>query len=199
MDPQKLKHSHNPLAVYAENPQNVCFDIQEEGEKIILLLRAHLITLVPTIALIFVLLLVPLFFTPILNLLGIDVFDSLGANEVILLTFGWYLFVFGFSFYKFIFWYFNVYMLTNERVVDFDFKGILHKETAYAPLGQIQDVSPKMIGFFGTVFHFGNVFIQTAGEKPEFEFHHVARPDDVAKAILVEVRKEAGEPPGKIE
>lgn len=193
-----MKHSHNPLAVYAENPQNVCFDIQEEGENIILLLRAHLITLVPTILLILFLLLVPIFFTPALNLLGIDILDSLSESEVILLTFGWYLFVFGFSFYKFIFWYFNVYMLTNERVVDFDFKGILHKETAYAPLGQIQDVSPKMIGFFGTVFHFGNVYLQTAGEVPEFEFHSVARPDDVAKAILVEVRKEAGEPPGEI-
>ena len=88
--------------------------------------------------------------------------------------------------------------MTNERIVDFDFRGILHKETSYANLNQVQDVSPKVIGFFGTFFHYGNIFVQTAAAKPEFEFHHVARPDNVAKEILEQVRLEAGEPPGVI-
>lgn len=88
--------------------------------------------------------------------------------------------------------------MTNERIIDFDFRGILHKETAYANLGQIQDVSPKVIGFFGTFFHFGNIFIQTAAAKNEFEFHAVERPDDVARAILEQVRLEEGEKPGEI-
>ena len=62
----------------------------------------------------------------------------------------------------------------------------------------MQDVTPKVIGFFGTFFHFGNVFLQTAASKPEFEFHHVEKPDEVAQAILDQVRKEEAEVPGEI-
>lgn len=190
--------SRNPLATFAPQPVGVTFEGQETGEKIILLLRAHLVTLVPTVFIIILLLLVPLLVPSFLALLGVDFEGTLSAPQTFLLIFFWYLFVFGFTFYKFIFWYFNVYLLTNERIVDFDFKGLLHKETSYAKLNQIQDVSPKMIGFFPTFFHFGNIFIQTAAARPEFEFHHVPRPNEVAQEILEQVRIEEGEPPGVI-
>lgn len=192
-------HSRNPLAMFAPRPVGVTFEGQERGEKIILLLRAHIITLVPSVFIIIFLLLLPLLAPGILGLLGVDLEGILTAGQSFLLTFFWYLLVFGFAFYKFIFWYFNVYLLTNERVVDFDFRGLLHKETSYANLNQIQDVSPKMIGFFGTFFHFGDVFIQTAAARPEFEFHHVPRPNEVAQEILEQVRLEEGEKPGVIE
>ena len=190
--------SRNPFAVLAQQPVGVCFEEQARGEKIILLLRAHLITLVPVSVLIVILLVVPVFLPSLMGFLGIDVLDALLPTQVFLLFGVWYLFVLGFAFYKFIFWYFNVYLLTNERVVDFDFRGILHKQTSYANLNQIQDVSPRIIGFFGTFFHYGHVYLQTAGEKPEFEFYDVARPDDVAREILEQVRKEEGEAPGEV-
>lgn len=193
-----MPHTHNPLAMFAQNPYGVSFDDQEKGEKIILLLRAHIVTLVPDLLQIILLVILPFFIAPVLSLLRVDITSSLNAGQVFWLTVVWYIFVFGFTFYKFIFWYFNVYLVTNERIVDFDFRGILHKETAYANLSQIQDVTPKIIGFFGTFFHFGNVFIQTAAAKNEFEFHAVEKPDEVARAILEQIRLEEGEAPGEI-
>ena len=190
--------SKNPFAMYAKWPVGVSFENQEEGEKIILLLRAHVVTLIPAFIQIIILAILPFFIVPILSLLRMALAENLSGGQVFWLIVVWYLFVFGFAFYKFIFWYFNVYLVTNERIVDFDFRGILHKETAYANLSQIQDVTPKIIGFFGTFFHFGNVFIQTAAAKNEFEFHAVERPDDVARTILDQVRKEAAEAPGEI-
>ena len=142
--------------------------------------------------------LIPFIVSSILLVVGINLSDLLTSAQIFLITVFWYLFVFGYAFYRLLFWYFNVYLLTNERIVDFDFRGILHKETAYANLNQIQDVSPKIIGFFGTFFHFGNVFIQTAAAKNEFEFQSVARPDDVARVILEQVRHEEGEKGGEI-
>ena len=174
------------------------FEGQEHGEKIILLLRAHLVTLVPAVFVILFLVVVPIVLPFVFSFLGIELGSILSPSQILVLSLFWYLFVFGFTFYRFIFWYFNVYLLTNERIVDFDFKGLLHKETAYAKLNQVQDVSPKTIGFFGTFFHFGNIYIQTAAERPEFEFHHVPRPNDVAQRILTEVRQEEGEAPGVI-
>ena len=191
-------HPRNPLAVFAHQPEGVSFAGQEKGEKIILLLRPHPITLVPVFLLIVILLLAPIYVIPLLGLVDIDLKTSLNFIQSFLLTIIWYSFIFGYTFYRFIFWYFNIYLLTNERIIDFDFRGILHKETAYAPLSQIQDVTPKTIGFFGTFFHFGNVFIQTAAQKPEFEFHEVTKPNEVANEVLEEVRKEAAEPPGVV-
>lgn len=186
----------NPFAMFAPNPVGVSFEGQETGEKILLLLRPHIVTLIPPAFITIVLILVPFFLPPVLDALGIGLGNFLNATQIFLITVFWYLFVFGYAFYNFLFWYFNVYLLTNERIVDFDFRGILHKEISYAKLMQIEDVSPKMIGFFGTFFNYGNVFIQTAGTKPEFEFEKVARPDDVAQEILEQIRSEEGEAPG---
>ncbi len=200
--PEDIIHSsisRNPFAVFAPQPQGVSFDLQEDGEKIILLLRAHLITLVPALFLTIVLFLVPLFLPAVFAFLRVDILSVLNSLQIFLLSVFWYLLVFLYAFYKFIFWFFNVYIITNERILDFDFKGILHKETSFAKLNQIQDVSPKTIGFFGTFFNYGNINVQTAAERPEFEFLSVARPELVAQEILEQVRKEEGEPPGKIE
>jgi len=191
-------HTTNPFASFASNPSGVSFDTQEKGEKIILLVRQHLVSQIGAWLEILGLLLLPVFIGPALVFLRVGIFDYFGPGQVFWLGVFWYLFCFGFAFFKFLHWYFNVYLLTNERIIDFDYKGVLHIETAYANLNQIQDVSPKIIGFFGTFFHYGNVFVQTAGEKQEFEFHHVAKPDEVARRILTEVRLEASEAPGEI-
>lgn len=185
------------LATFAAYPEGVVFDGQEGGEKIILFLRPHVVTLIPPLLITIFLILVPFLVPAFLDLLNIDLANSLNAAQTFLLTVFWYLVVAGYAFYKFIFWYFNVYLLTNERIVDFDFRGILQKEISYAELPQIEDVSPKIIGFFGTFFNYGNVFVQTAGTNPEFEFINVARPDLVAQEILKQVRLEEAPGPGK--
>ncbi|MEK7581661.1 MAG: hypothetical protein AAB512_05255 [Patescibacteria group bacterium] len=190
--------TNNPLAVFAPNPVGVYFENQEKGEVVILLLRQHLVSQIASLIEIIVLILVPFIAGPVVAFLKTNTLSFLEARQVFWILVFWYLFAFGFAFYKFIHWYFNVYLLTNERIVDFDFRGILHMETAYANLNQIQDVTPKIIGFFGTFFHFGNVFIQTAAEKPEFEFLKVEKPDAVAQKILEQVRLEEGEAPGEI-
>lgn len=188
----------NPLAMFAPQPLGVKFEGQEKGEKIILLLRAHVIILVPPALVAIFLILTPLIAAFFLGLLDFNLLAVISVPQIILILAFWYLSTFAYAFYQFVFWYFNVYLLTNERIVDVDFRGLLHKETAYAKLSQIQDVSPKTIGFFGTFFHYGNVYVQTAAERPEFEFHHVPRPNQVAQEILEQVRHEEAEPLGVV-
>lgn len=192
-------HTRNPFSTFAFSPLGVTFETQEAGEEIILLLRQHVITQVPYILITIFLLFVPFLLAPIFALLRVDIFSLLTPLQVFLITIFWYLFVLAYVLYRFVFWYYNVYILTNERIIDFDFKGILHKEASYAKLTQIEDVSPKSVGFFSTFFHYGDVYIQTAGEMREFEFLRVPKPDDVAQRILAEVRVEEGEAPGVIQ
>jgi uncharacterized membrane protein YdbT with pleckstrin-like domain len=188
----------NPFSTFAVNPEGVTFESQEEGENIILLLRAHIVTLVPSIIGFVFLAILPVLILGALGFFSVPISSLFAPMQFLLTIIFWYLLVFAYGLYRFIFWYFNVYILTNERIIDFDFKGILNKQAAYAKLQQIEDVSPKMIGFFSTFFNFGDVFIQTAGESPEFEFLKVPHPDAVATKILEEVRKEESEAPGEI-
>lgn len=188
----------NPFASFSFDPVGITFENQEEGEKIILFLRAHIITLVPAVLLIVFLVVLPVFIGFVLNLLGASV-SFLSAAQIFLIDVFWYLLIFAYAFFRFVLWYFNVYILTNERIVDFDFRGLLNKEISYTTLIHVEDIEPKTVGFFGTFFNYGNVYIQTAAERPEFEFEKVPRPDSVAQAILEQVRKEEGEAPGAIE
>lgn len=188
----------NPFAMFARLPAGVGFEGQEKGEVILLLLRAHIITLIPSILTIIFFIALPFFIGPLLGFINVDFLEEFSSGRIFWLILSWYIFVFGFTFYRFIVWYFNVYVLTNERIVDFDFRGILHKQISFTTLSHVEDVSPKTIGFFGTFFNFGNVYVQTAAERPEFEFENVAKPDDVAHLILEQVRHEEGEVPGEI-
>ena len=197
-EPLYVQKSRNPLAMYASRPRGVSFDGQERGEEVILLLRAHVVTLIlPALQIIFLAIL-PFIISPVLSFVRVDVLSLLSAGQVFWLIVFWYLVVFGFTFYKFIFWYFNVYLLTNERIVDFDFRGILNVQISFTTLSHVEDVSPKTVGFLGTFFNYGSVYVQTAAEKPEFEFENVPMPDNVAHEILEQVRHEEAEKPGEV-
>lgn len=187
----------NPFASFLAAPVGITFENQERGEEIILFLRAHIVTLVPALLLIIFLSVLPFLLITLSSLLGISV-GTFTVSQIFIIDIFWYLFIFAYGFFRFVLWYFNVYILTNERIVDFDFKGLLNKEISYTTLTHIEDIEPKTIGFFGTFFNYGNVYIQTAAALPEFDFEKVPRPDSVAEAILEQVRKEEAEAPGEI-
>jgi len=186
------------FSCFSKNPVNVAFENQDEKEKIILFLRAHPITLVSPVIIVIFLIIFPFIAGAVLSLLNIELLASLTSGQVFWLAVSWYLFVFGFAFFRFVLWYFNVYFVTNERIVDFDIRGILNKQISFTTLNHIEDIAPKTIGFFGTFFNYGTVYVQTAAERPEFEFENVPRPDDVAHIILEQVRLEEGEAPGEV-
>jgi len=47
----------------------------------------------------------------------------------------------------------------------------------------VQDISYNQKGIFGTIFNYGNVTIQTAGEIPNFEFEIVPKPNEVVDIV----------------
>ncbi len=116
------------------------------------------------------------------------------VKYIIVGTLFWYLFTFGFILMNFLRWFFNIYIVTNQRVVDVDFIHLLYKEFSEARLEKVQDLSYKTGGIFAAFFNYGDVEIQTAAELPNFEFDAVPRPESVIQTIseLVEKVKEGG-------
>lgn len=195
-DPEKLKKTlqgtaqkeipePNHKAVRALNfyPDKVRFVGADKKEKIILLLRRHPITTLPWIITSLVLFSAPYFasfFVPV---------DSFPINYQIIALLFWYLISLAFTIEKFLSWFFNVNIVTDERIFDVDFLNLIYREITDAQIDQIQDVTVKVGGVARTVFDYGDVVIQTAAEIPQIEFLAVPKPDLVAQ-ILRELRVE---------
>lgn len=162
---------------YATFPPSTHFDSQEPGEEVVLFLRQHLIVNVPWVLLVLLALSLPAAFP------FFPFFGALPATFQLILTLMWYLFVTGFALSHVMSWFFNIYILTDERIVDIDFVNILYRRISIAKLDEVQDVNVIASGAFETFFNYGSVFIQTAAEVTQFEFLNVPYPDRVATII----------------
>jgi uncharacterized membrane protein YdbT with pleckstrin-like domain len=73
--------------------------------------------------------------------------------------------------------------VTDRRIVDIEQDGLFHRKISELSLDEIQDVSARVNGPFATLFHYGDVLIQTAGTLPNFIFTAVPHPYRVSKEI----------------
>lgn len=182
------KPSKNPLDAYAPKPLTIfSFDSQLEGEYVLLLLRKHPITQVKKILLVIGMILAPLLFTKS------GLFSSLtGSYQTATLIF-WYLLTLGYAFESFLTWFYNVYIVTDERIIDIDFLSLIYKNVAIAKLDKIEDITAVTTGAAQSMFNFGTVEIQTSAEQREFEFELVPQPSKVTQFLhemLVEEERE---------
>jgi uncharacterized membrane protein YdbT with pleckstrin-like domain len=171
------KESTGSLASFVPRPDNVRFETQERKEKIILLLRRHVITNVPWMLTTLGMVFLPLVVTKIIS------FSFIPFNYRLIGLVGWYLLAFAFTFEHFLSWFFNVNILTDERVVDIDFPSVLYRDITSTKTDQIQDVTVRVGGFVRSLFNYGDVLIQTAGTVPEVCFEAVPQPSRVTEVI----------------
>lgn len=170
-------HSHNPLAAFSYMPDKVNFETAEEREKVILFLRPHIVTNIPWLIIATVLFLAPSVLStfPLLSFLP----DKFQVVAVL----GWYLVATAFVLENFLTWFFNIYILTDERIIDIDFHNLIYREVSETKIDKIQDVTYKLGGVARAIFHYGDVYIQTAGTIPNFEFMGVPNPNEVVRII----------------
>lgn len=175
-----------PLSSFLMVPMGIDFETRDDQEKVILFLRKHFITNIPWIFMVLVMLVVP----TLVGMLGI--LNSVPANFQFVFMMIWYLITLAYFLESFLTWFFNVYLVTDERIIDIDFYNLIYKEVSDANIDKIQDVTYKMGGVIRTLFNYGDIMIQTASEVPNFEFHAVPYPDKIVK-VLQELRIEEQE------
>jgi len=73
-----------------------------------------------------------------------------------------------------------------------DFHGLLYRNISQAPIRNIEDVTYNISGALKVIFNYGDVLIQTAGEKVEFEFEEVGNPSKVVDILSDLVSKLKG-------
>lgn len=180
-----------PLTSFAVSPEGIRFETQEPEEEVVLFLRQHLVVLLGPALLVLFLALSPVLFFPLLFQFLTLPFD-VPVNYVVVGTAFWYVVTFGFALMSFLRWFFNIYIVTDKRIVDIDFIHLLYKEFAEARLDRVQDISYKSSGIFSVFFNFGDAYVQTAGgDLPNIEFLAVPQPAKVVEAIseLLEKQK----------
>lgn len=178
---EKPKNTY--LDAFLPKPPKVCFESQLNDEEIVMVLRQHPITLVKKVAII----LLAIFFPLLAAIYPIT--DFFPASYQFAMTLGWYALTMGFALETFLTWFFSVYIITDERIIDVDFISLLFKDISSAKIDSIEDISSKTGGILATVVDYGTVYIQTAAENPEIQFENIPQPAKVA-AILNELLEE---------
>lgn len=170
-------HSHKLFSAFSLYPDDVDFETRDKNERIILLLRQHPVINVKWIVVTALLLTGP----TIMGLLG--VFSQLPIGFPLVISLAWYLITTAYAIEGFLNWYFNVYFVTTNRVVDVDFYNLINKRVSDAEIEKIQDVSYTTGGMLRTLLNYGDVLIQTAAEVSEFQFDGVPNPERVVKIL----------------
>ena len=180
--------SKNPFDSFAPKPLMVySFDSQLDGENVLLLLRKHPATQIPKVLGVLFMLIMPLFFGQV-GFYG-QITGNLQTSIVLL----WYLLTMGYALESFLTWFYNVYIVTDERIIDIDFLSLIYRNVSAAKLDKVEDITAVTSGAVQSLFDFGTVQIQTAAERTEFEFEDVPQPTKVTQFLnemLVEEERE---------
>lgn len=164
------------LSSFSEYPHRLRFQDQEAGEAVVLLLRQHPVTNAGWMFGLIFLTLSPMAVFFSFPYLGLEVEKLIPAIFIPVSVLVFYLCLLAFGFLSFLHWFFNVYIVTDRRILDLDYRGFLFFSVSETPLANIQDVSYKVSGGWGVFFDFGDVFIQTAATQAQFEFLNVPHP-----------------------
>jgi len=73
-------------------------------------------------------------------------------------------------------WYYSVYIVTNQRMIQITQKGMFHRSMVGLGLDQIQMVNYEIAGLQETMLGYGTIMVQTfVGSLTIHEVHHPAR------------------------
>lgn len=158
---------------------------QKAYEHIEYRVRRSLITLVPTALAFIVLSALPMVVWWFLNRL----FPLLLAGPILFplaALFGsvYYLSLVIFFYSYFIDFYLDLLVVTNDRLIDIEQRGLFSRTISEVDLYQVQDVTSEVNGLFPSLFRYGQLTVQTAGPVGHFVVRDVPNPNALRRAIL---------------
>jgi len=168
--------------------EEIRFPGQHEEEQVILFLRRHWFIFLTRILFILfsivVLVIIYIFFNTVnSNFKESDFYNLLLFGESLAVLFLW-----NFFFILWLDYYLDAWIVTNERIINIEQRGFFMRNISELKLTKIQDVTSEIIGIFPTLLDYGNIYVQTAGEKERFTFYQIPHPNQV-KNIIVQLQE----------
>jgi uncharacterized membrane protein YdbT with pleckstrin-like domain len=121
--------------------------------------------------------------------------DFLGSTDKSVILFAQNFFLLAVWIYGFMIWidyYFDIWIITSERIINIEQKGMFTRKASELRYSKIQDVTTEVIGFLPSVLNYGDVKVQTAAEENEFLFRTISDPYNV-KNIIMNLQKQSEE------
>lgn len=151
------------------------------GEHVIAVIREDVVPYIGWILLVFVWIAVPFFLMfPLFRegALGVAIFLLLLLSGVIVGARKWYA------------WQRTVFVITDRRIIDIAQHGFFERIVSEVALEDVEDVAFRIKGAAATMFRYGLLTVQTAGNAADLEFRRVRRPAHFHN-LIHDLREEA--------
>jgi len=156
----------------------------KDGEKVIMHFWKHPFVFFKIFLLYFLLFLIPIAVWFLIQLTWTDLLANQSLMTILtVLGLIYYLLLLVFVFTIWTFNYLDVWTLSTERIVSRNQLGFFNRIVSELELYQVQDVTVEQKGVFATIFNYGHLYIQTAGEVNRFTFEDVPNPLESARLI----------------
>jgi uncharacterized membrane protein YdbT with pleckstrin-like domain len=148
-------------------------------------LRRHWLVPVITIIVCMIAAIVPL----IVGAIIVALLGTGGYGPIIMLLYVLYLlFLWLALFYALTFYALDVWIVTNQRIIDTHQQNFFSRTVSDLSITRIQDITVTVDGLLETFLDFGNLTIQTAGTESHFHFRQIPQPaivkDEIMKLVL---------------
>lgn len=157
------------------------FELQTD-EKVLVFTRRHWVSIIPRLVADVLALIVP---TVLVTWLvsATTGLGGMGAKVVAVLALGWAALLIIRGYFDWFRYQNDLWVVTNQRVIDSVKRNWFHHVMSSADLIDIQDISVDRNGLLATMFRFGDVRCQTAGEQPHFIFAGIANPGQMLEIL----------------
>lgn len=169
---------------------NIRFPGQHEGENIVMIIRRHPISMLFYLISVLIIAPTPFIFFAIGPTFAPVLFAPPLGDLMIYLSIIFYLFLWIFIYVALIDYYYDTWIITNERILEIDQKRLFNRIVSELKLIKIQDVTSEVPGILATFLKFGNISLQSAGEIEKFEFKQIPNPVETRK-MIVELQSKA--------
>lgn len=154
----------------------------QEDETIKYTARRHWIGILVQIVTTAVLFLVPLLIIPTGPFIK-RLFPHSTTSMVLFFSLLYWMILLLFFYIELLNYWLDMWIITNKRIIDVEHEALFHRQVSEFSTARVQDITVKVEGVFASLLGYGDVTVQTAGEK-SFSIIRVAKPESVKSAIM---------------
>jgi hypothetical protein len=156
-----------------------------ENDQIIIAKRRHWASMVGVIVITLILIALPLALMQVIRIVNPDFLTGSFLTIINVIGSIYYLVMTTFAFSQWINYYYDILIVTDNEVIDIDQNGLFDRHISEISLLRIQDVSARVKGFWPTLFNYGDVVAESAGENTRtYIISSIPDPINVANKIL---------------
>lgn len=78
----------------------------------------------------------------------------------------------------------NRLIVTTEKVAQITYRTIFDRKVVQLSIERVQDVTVSQVGILPRIFHYGTVYVETAGDQEEYVFTFAPDPYELSREIM---------------